>query len=45
LFGNILNWPENFFGDEMEDVTEQAKAAMQKRIKQTKNHEEAAHHE
>lgn len=32
LFGNILNWPENFFGDEMADITEQAKAAMKKRI-------------
>jgi predicted ATPase len=33
-FGNILNWPENFFGDEMADVTEQAKAAMKRRIGQ-----------
>lgn len=31
-FGNIQNWPENFFGDEMGDITEQAKAAMKKRI-------------
>ncbi|MEJ7594366.1 MAG: DUF3696 domain-containing protein [Planctomycetaceae bacterium] len=30
--GNILNWPEHFFGDEMEDVTAQSKAAIQKRI-------------
>jgi len=29
-FGNIQNWPENFFGDEMGDITEQAKAAMKK---------------
>lgn len=34
LFGNILNWPDNFFGDEMQDVTEQAKAAMRKRMEQ-----------
>lgn len=27
-FGNILNWPEKFFGDEMGDITAQAKAAM-----------------
>jgi len=31
-FGNILNWPENFFGDEMTDITEQAKATMKKRM-------------
>lgn len=31
IFGNIRNWPENFFGDEMGDITEQAKAAMKKR--------------
>ena len=33
-FGNVLNWPENFFGDEMGDITEQAKAAMKKRMSQ-----------
>ena len=32
IFGNIQNWPENFFGDEMGDITEQAKAAMKKRM-------------
>jgi len=31
-FGNILNWPENFFGDEMGDIAGQAKAAMKKRM-------------
>ena len=31
IFGNILNWPDNFFGNEMEDITEQAKAALEKR--------------
>jgi predicted ATPase len=35
IFGNILNWPENFFGDEMGDITEQAKAAMKKRMSQS----------
>ncbi len=34
IFGNINNWPENFFGNEMGDITEQAKAAMKKRIQQ-----------
>lgn len=34
-FGNISNWPEHFFGDEMEDITEQAKAVMNKRMKQS----------
>ncbi len=33
IFGNIQNWPEKFFGDEMGDITEQAKAAMKKRIR------------
>lgn len=31
-FGGIVNWPENFFGDEMEDITEQSKAALKKRM-------------
>ncbi len=34
LYGNIRNWPENFFGDEMEDVAAHAKAVMRKRIEQ-----------
>jgi len=34
IFGNIQNWPENFFGDEMGDITAQAKAAIKKRIEQ-----------
>lgn len=37
LYGNILNWPENFFGDEMEDITEQSRAAVKKRMQQQKN--------
>lgn len=32
MFGNIQNWPENFFGDEMGDITGHARAALQKRI-------------
>ncbi|MGB8261827.1 MAG: DUF3696 domain-containing protein [Terracidiphilus sp.] len=27
LFGEIKNWPENFFGDQMTDLTERVKAA------------------
>jgi hypothetical protein len=29
-FGNIRNWPDHFFGDEMDDVLGQVKAAMKK---------------
>ena len=36
-FGNITNWPQHFFGDEMEDITEQSKAALKKRKKQIAN--------
>ena len=32
LYGNIINWPENFFGDEMGDVIGQSKAALKKRM-------------
>ena len=31
-FGNIRNWPEHFFGDEMEDITAQAKSTMNRRL-------------
>ncbi|WP_298068435.1 DUF3696 domain-containing protein [uncultured Mailhella sp.] len=34
VFGNIKNWPENFFGDEMGDIAEHAKAALKKRMQQ-----------
>ncbi|TLU53221.1 MAG: DUF3696 domain-containing protein [Chlorobium sp.] len=34
MFGSIKNWPENFFGDEMGDISGQATAAMKKRIEQ-----------
>lgn len=33
-YGNIKNWPEHFFGDEMGDITAQSKAAMKKRLKE-----------
>lgn len=39
-FGHIHNWPENFFGDEMADITEQAKAAIKKRLEQKAKTEE-----
>jgi len=35
MFGSIENWPEDFFGDEMSDITAQAKAAMKKRMSQS----------
>lgn len=31
-FGNIKNWPDNFFGDEMGDITAQSMAAMSRRM-------------
>jgi len=31
LYGDIMNWPENFFGDEMADLTARTVAAMEKR--------------
>lgn len=33
-FGNIQNWPEHFFGDDMGDISAQSKAALNKRMKQ-----------
>jgi len=30
-YGNILNWPKDFFGDEMEDISKQALAGIKKR--------------
>jgi predicted ATPase len=41
IFGNIQNWPENFFGDEMGDITAQTKAAMKKRMQQSVEKPEA----
>lgn len=42
LFGNIQNWPDNFFGDEMGDIAEQAKAAMKKRMRQNRSASEVS---
>jgi predicted ATPase len=36
LFGDIENWPENFFGDEMADITARTIAAMQRRKEREK---------
>ena len=30
LFGNVLNWPKGFFGNEMEDVLEQTRIAIKR---------------
>ncbi len=35
-YGNIKNWPENFFGDEMGDIAGQSKAALEKRRRKTR---------
>jgi len=35
LYGDIVNWPENFFGDEMADLTARTVAAMEQRKKQS----------
>ncbi len=32
IFGDITNWPRDFFGDQMEDVTEQARARLRRRV-------------
>ena len=32
-YGNILNWPTNFFGDQMGEITGQAEAALNKRLR------------
>ncbi|MBF0213218.1 MAG: DUF3696 domain-containing protein [Magnetococcales bacterium] len=42
-YGNIINWPENFFGDEMGDITGQAKAAMERRKKERASAKSNAH--
>jgi len=36
LFGNIQNWPKDFFGDEMGDISSQMAAAIKKRKLQIK---------
>ena len=42
IFGNIQNWPDKFFGDEMGDITAQAKAAIKKRMKQKSQNTEVS---
>jgi predicted ATPase len=34
LFGDIENWPENFFGDEMADIAGRTLAAMKRKQEQ-----------
>jgi predicted ATPase len=34
IFGNIANWPENFFGDEMGEIAARTQAAMERRKKE-----------
>ena len=41
-YGNIQNWPEHFFGDEMGDILAWSKAAMDKRMKQSGTELEAS---
>lgn len=41
IFGNIQNWPENFFGDEMDDIAEQSKAAIKKKMQKNAEKSEA----
>lgn len=36
LFGNIRNWPKDFFGDEAGDIASQAQAGLEKRMAQVK---------
>jgi predicted ATPase len=33
LYGNILNWPKNFFGDQMNDIAEMQRAGIRRRRK------------
>ncbi len=33
-FGEIENWPDNFFGDEMEEIAARSKAAIQRKIRE-----------
>lgn len=35
IFGDITNWPENFFGDEMGDIAARTRAATQRRRQQS----------
>lgn len=44
-YGNIRNWPPNFFGDEMGDITSQSEAAMNKRMQQRSDSREEGNSE
>lgn len=35
LFGNIINWPDNFFGDEFDEMAAMTKAAMARKKRQS----------
>ena len=37
LYGDIENWPENFFGDEMADLTARTVAAMKRREREQRS--------
>ena len=32
-YGEIMNWPPDFFGDEMEEIAETRKAAIKRKMK------------
>lgn len=32
-FGEIINWPENFFGDEMEEIYQMQNAILKRKLK------------
>lgn len=36
MYGEIENWPENFFGDEMADIAGRTLAAMQRKRERSK---------
>lgn len=41
-YGNIVNWPKNFFGDDMGEIARHAEAAIKKRMKKRKENAEAS---
>ena len=36
-YGDITNWPENFFGDDMGELAAMSKAALKRQIKEQQN--------
>lgn len=40
-YGDISNWPPNFFGDEMSDIAARTVAAMQRKIKQRNSNDKS----